>query len=111
MFGGIRWAVGRLLNDDRITNALRAGGDQMQLGVMQRCVDYDKDFKLSRLGLNADQRAVSALYIFSQEVKSAQYAQLEVAVRSYATSASLGSPFEKVNSHITWIDGHMTWNH
>jgi hypothetical protein len=107
----IRMAVGRLLNDDGISAALRAGGDEMRNGIMQRCVDYDKDFKLKRLGLNADQRAVAALYIYSKEVKSAQYARLESAVRSYATNNGLGSPFTKVDSHIIWVDGHMTWTH
>lgn len=107
----IRTAVGRMLNDEGISDALRAGGDQMEIGIMARCVDYDKEFKLRRLGLNADQRAVAALYIFSKEVKSAQYARLGSAVRGYATNNGLGFPFAKVDSHITWADGHMTWTH
>jgi len=107
----IRMAVGRLLNDDGVSDALRAGGAEMQNGIMARCVDYDKDFKLNRLGLNADQRAVGALYVYSKEVKSAPYARLELAVRSYATKNSLDPPFTKIDSHINWVDGQMTWTH
>ncbi|MGH9351354.1 MAG: hypothetical protein ACRD2G_04210 [Terriglobia bacterium] len=107
----IRMAVGRLLNDQGISDALRAGREEIERGIMPRCVDYDKEFKLRRLGLNADQRAVAALYIYSKEIKSAQYARLESAVRRYAANNGLGSPFAKVDSHITWVGGHMTWTH
>src|SRR5689334_23382903 len=111
LFGGIRLAVGRLLNDEEIEKALNAGGNDMQTGIMPRCIDYDRDYKLSRLGLGADQRAVGALYIFSKEVKSAPYVQLEKAVRNYAASKGLGSPFEKIDRHLSWVNGRMIWTH
>ena len=107
----VRGAVGRLLNDDRIRDALRSGGDQMQMGIMSRCVDYDRDFKLGRLGLDADQRAVSALYIFSKEVKSSEYRQLENSIRDYVKRTGIRPPFTNVDRHMSWIDGQMTWTH
>jgi hypothetical protein len=107
----VRMAVGRLLNDDQISDALRSGGDQMQTGIMTRCVDYDRDFKLRRLGLSADQRAVSALYIFSKEVKSKEYITLEEAIRNYVKRMNIHPPFANVDKHITWVKGEMTWTH
>lgn len=83
----------------------------MQTGIMARCVAYDKDFKLRRLGLNADQRAVSALYIFSKEVDSVEYRKLENAARGYVTRTGIRSPFESIDKHISWNDGEMTWTH
>lgn len=107
----IRGAVGRLLDNDEINAALHAGGDDMMNGIMSRCVDYDRDFRLNKLRLNADQRAIAALYIFSKEVKSPLYSKLKSAVRNYARGNAIEPPFETVDKHQTWVDGRMTWTH
>jgi hypothetical protein len=112
MFGiGVRAAIGRLLNDDQVSGALRLGGEEIQTGIMARCVDYDRDFRLRRLGLDPDQRAVAALYIFSKELQSKEYKQLEAAIRDYARRAHIRPPFSNVDRHLSWPDGKMTWTH
>lgn len=107
----VRIAIGRLLNDDHISHALRAGGDQMETGIIKRCVDYDKDFKLRRLGLNRDQRAIAALYIFAKEINSEEYHRLEAAIRDYAKRTGVRPPFKQVDSHLSWPGGQTTWTH
>jgi len=109
MFWTINMEVGRLLADDGVSDALRSGGREMQLGIMKRCIDYDKDYQLKRLGLNKDQRAVGALYIFSREVQSSSYECLETAVRTYAYQIGADSVFSEIDTHLVWQNGRLCW--
>lgn len=102
--------VGRLLADDGIRNALDSGGDEMVIGIMKRCLDYDSTFKLKRLGFNKDQRAVGAIYIFSKEVKSPAYESLEKAVRAYAIRVGASAVFGAIDKCLIWQDGRLYWN-
>ena len=111
MFWSINMEVGRLLADDSISDALHSGGSEMTMGIAKRCLDYDKDYKLKRLGFNKNQRAVGAIYIFSKEVKSIEYERLEKAVRNYATHVGAISVFAEIDGHMIWKDGYLYWNH
>ncbi|WP_286705305.1 hypothetical protein [Acidiphilium sp. 37-64-53] len=108
-FNRIGMAVGRLLADAEVHDALAEGGYDMQAGIMRRCLDYDHNYRLRRLRLNPDQRAVAAMYIFSKEVQSAPYARLGAAVENYATEKGISPPFAKVDTHISWIGDRMAW--
>ena len=110
MFWSINMEVGRLLADDGILNTLYSVESGMAIGIMKRCLDYDSNYKLKRLGFNKDQRAVGAIYIFSKEVKSPAYESLEKAVRAYATRVGASSVFEKIDKCLVWQDGHLYWN-
>lgn len=54
MFWSINMEVGRLLADDGISDALHSGERGMAIGIMKRCLDYDSNYKLKRLGFNKD---------------------------------------------------------
>ena len=113
MFWSINMEVAQLLNDDEISAALGApdsGGREMRVGIMKRCLDYDKDYGLKRLGLNKDQRAVGAIYIFSKEVKSPAYERLEATVRAYAAHVGASSIFAEIDRRMIWKDGRLYWN-
>lgn len=110
MFWSINMEVGRLLADDGISNALHSGDRGMAMGIMKRCLDYDSNYKLKRLGFNKDQRAVGAIYIFSKEVKSPAYESLEKAVRAYAIRVGAPSVFGAIDKCLIWQDGHLYWN-
>ena len=110
MFWSINMEVGRLLADDGISDALHSDGREMGIGIMKRCLDYDKDYELKRLGFNKDQRAVGAIYIFSKEVKSPAYERLETAVRTYAAHVGASSVFAEIDRRLIWKDGHLYWN-
>ena len=110
MFWSINMEVARLLTDAGISAALESGGGEMIKGIMKRCLDYDKDYELKRLGFNKDQRAVGAIYIFSKEVKSPAYVCLGTAVRTYAAHVGASSVFAEIDMRLTWIDGHIYWN-
>ena len=114
---GLRGAIGRMLDNAVISKALDEGNegmkgmDHISYGIFKRLLDYDKEYNLNRFGFTDDQRAIAALYIYSKEVRSPLYARVEAAVRGYAAENGCGAPFAKLDSHITWVDGHMTWNH
>ena len=110
MFWSINMEVGRLLADDGISDALHSDEREMGIGIMKRCLDYDKDYKLKSLGFNKDQRAVGAIYIFSKEVKSHAYERLETAVRTYAAHVGVSSVFAEIDRRLIWKDGHLYWN-
>lgn len=109
-FWSINMEVGRLLNDDGISDALRSDVREMQMGIMKRCLDYDKNYELKRLGFNKDQRAVGAIYMFSTEVKSPKYERLETAVRTYAARVGASSVFAEMDRHCILKDGQRYWN-
>ena len=107
MFWSINMEVGRLLADDGILDALHSG---MEMGIMKRCLAYDSNYKLKRLGFNKDQRAVGAIYIFSKEVKSPAFESLEKAVRAYGTRGGASSVFGDIDKCLIWKDGYSYWN-
>lgn len=112
MFGlwSINMEVGRLLADQGISDALDAGGGEMRRGIMKRCLDYDSNYGLKRLGFNKDQRAVAAIYIFSKEVKAPAYENLEIAVKKYGNFVGANSVFSKIDGCLVWQDGQLYWN-
>jgi hypothetical protein len=107
MFWSINMQLGRLLADDGISDALRSGGMEMQMGIMKRCLDYDKNYQMKRLGLTKDQRAVGAIYIFSKEVKSPAYERLEAAIRTYGAHVGASSVFAEIDRYLSWEDGRL----
>lgn len=110
MFWSINMEVGRLIADDEISNALSSGDREMMMGIMKRCLDYDKNYNLKRLGFNKNQRAVGSLYIFSKEVKSPAYENLEKAVRAYAIRVGASLVFAAIDKCLVWQDDHLHWN-
>lgn len=110
MFWSINMEVARLISDDGISRALHSGESKMRMGIMKRCLDYDKDYKLKKLGFNKDQRAVGAIYIFSKEVKSPAYEHLEKAVRTYAAHVGASSVFAEIDKRLIWQDERLYWN-
>ena len=110
MFWVINDEVASLVTDEVISDALSEGGRELRAGIMKRCIDYDRNYRLKSLGFNKHQRAVGAMYIYSKEVKSPIYENLERAVRDYASRVGASSIFPHIDERLVWKGGNLYWN-
>jgi hypothetical protein len=109
IFGSIRAEIVQLIVSREIDTALSTDDINFRKGIIQRCIDYDKNYDLRRFSLSAHQRAVAALYVYSKELTTAPYVRLEAAVRSYAKTRNIPQPFTTIDANLTRIDGRLAW--